>query len=287
MLGGQINNAGRAMEGYLARWFRDTNASIASSGSSNAYVVTSSRTITSLTDGLTMAFRANHANTGAATLNLNTLGAKAIKRFNGNALASGDIVSGQPVQVFYSLSLDEWFMVSAPAALTGNMFVDLEEGSTPSVPAAGDRRLFAHTDGYVGAIDDAGFLSLMWPPATKTVMEAGTSSAHTVTPEMQHHHPGHPKATGRAASGGGITGASYNVASIVRNSTGQYTVTLTNAMADTDYWVVATLTNSGAADRFALVQITSSSTFVLRAFDVSSAGTVDMDIGFAVFGEAA
>jgi hypothetical protein len=143
MLGGSINDSGRAMQGVLARWFADINGSLASSGSSNAFTVTSSRTIASLTNGLRLTFVANHTITGAATLNLNTLGAKDIKRFNGSALSSGDIISGQPVDVIYSLALDDWIMVSALAALVGSTHADFGENGAPGNPAADTARLYA------------------------------------------------------------------------------------------------------------------------------------------------
>jgi hypothetical protein len=115
MLGGQINNAARALEGILARWYSDTDGSIASTGSANAYAITSTRTIAALVDNTVMAFTANFANTGAATLALNGLTEKNIKRPNGDALVSGDIASGQVVIVIYKSSPDEWRMLSPPA----------------------------------------------------------------------------------------------------------------------------------------------------------------------------
>lgn len=148
-----VNDAGRAMEGYLARWFNDWNASITASGSSNAFTATSNRTISSLVNNTVIAFTANHTITGAPTLNLNSLGAKSIKRFNGNALASGDIVSGQPVMVIYKSSPDCWFMQSAAAALTGNSFADFDENASPGDPASDDARLYA--------VDDGGGITIM------------------------------------------------------------------------------------------------------------------------------
>jgi hypothetical protein len=79
---GAVNDGARALEGILARWFKDTNGSLTSSGSSNAFAVTSNRTISSMVDGTRLSFKANHSITGAATLNLNGLGAKDIRRFN-------------------------------------------------------------------------------------------------------------------------------------------------------------------------------------------------------------
>src|SRR5262245_1224187 len=103
-----VNDAGRADEGMLARFFQDFNASIAASGAANAYAVTSNRTISSLANNTMITFTANHTNSGASTLNLNGLGAKTIKRFSGSDVASGDITSGQPVWVIYKSSPDCW-----------------------------------------------------------------------------------------------------------------------------------------------------------------------------------
>jgi len=52
-------------------------------------------------DGMTVLFKANTANTGAATLNVNALGAKTIKKYHDQDLATGDIESGQIVVVVY------------------------------------------------------------------------------------------------------------------------------------------------------------------------------------------
>ena len=85
---GDVNDAGRADEGLLARWYKDTDSSITASGSSNAFTITSNRTIAAYFNNLVMAFTANHSITGATTLNMNGIGAKSVKRFNGEALAS-------------------------------------------------------------------------------------------------------------------------------------------------------------------------------------------------------
>lgn len=112
-----VNNAGRADEGLLARWFLDTNGSVVSSGSSNAYAITSSRVISALVTNTVMAFTANFANTGAATLNLNALGAATIKRPNGGDLLASDIVSGQTCLVIYKSP--NWMLINAPGSPSG------------------------------------------------------------------------------------------------------------------------------------------------------------------------
>ena len=86
-----VNNASRALLGMIARFYADNNGSISTSGSSNAYVLAASRVVAAYAAGDTYLVKFNHANTGAATINVDSLGAKAIKKNQGSALASGDI----------------------------------------------------------------------------------------------------------------------------------------------------------------------------------------------------
>lgn len=73
----------------------------ADGGSTDAYAVTLSPVPTSYTAGQLVHFKANTANIGAATLNVNALGAKTIKKHGDQDLASGDIIAGQLVSVLY------------------------------------------------------------------------------------------------------------------------------------------------------------------------------------------
>lgn len=70
-------------------------------GSSNAYVLTPSPSIGAYAEGQILYFRANHTNTGASTLNVNSLGAIAIEWNDGTALSAGDITLGEYYAVIY------------------------------------------------------------------------------------------------------------------------------------------------------------------------------------------
>ncbi len=68
---------------------------IVTTGSANAYVLTSGSSLAAYADGQTFRFRANFSNTASATINVDTLGAKTFKKKDGATnLASGDIQSG-------------------------------------------------------------------------------------------------------------------------------------------------------------------------------------------------
>jgi len=70
-------------------------------GSSNAYTLAIDSTITALSAGQVFKFRANHTNTDVATLNVNSIGAVSLKKYNDQTLLPGDIESGQIVVVVY------------------------------------------------------------------------------------------------------------------------------------------------------------------------------------------
>ena len=71
------------------------------SGTSGAYACNLSPAITAYKTGTTYWFKANTANSGAATINLNGIGPKQIVKAGGQALASSDIRAGQWVLVTY------------------------------------------------------------------------------------------------------------------------------------------------------------------------------------------
>lgn len=156
MLGGAINNAGRADEGILARWYQDMDGSRTASGSSNAFAVTSSRTIGALFDNLHIVFTANHSNTGAATLNLNGLGAKSLRRANDMNVIAGDIVSGQVVHAVYKSSIDRWLLISTPSGIGTPMVPVTEQSSAPSTPSSGEGLFYGDNGGHPHYVNDSG-----------------------------------------------------------------------------------------------------------------------------------
>lgn len=96
-----LDNTSRENMAALARWYKDSNGSLASGGSSNAYTLAPNRTISAYAAGVDFLFIANHANTGAATVNVSSLGAKDIRDRDGAALVSGDIEIGTVLHIVY------------------------------------------------------------------------------------------------------------------------------------------------------------------------------------------
>ncbi len=82
------------------KWSTPGTNYAADAGSNDTYVITVSG-ISSYTAGLMIQFKANTVNTGAATLNINSIGAIAIKKNKDLVLNDGDIKAGQIVNVIY------------------------------------------------------------------------------------------------------------------------------------------------------------------------------------------
>lgn len=70
-------------------------------GSSNAYTLALSPALDAYIAGMPMYFKASFTNTGAATLNINGLGAVSIKKNVSDALVAGDIATGKIYVVMY------------------------------------------------------------------------------------------------------------------------------------------------------------------------------------------
>lgn len=79
-------------------------------GSSNSYVATPSPALSSYVDGSLYVFQANHTNTGAATLNISSLGAKSVSGI------AGQIVSGFTYIARYNAGTDKFDIVNPDPA---------------------------------------------------------------------------------------------------------------------------------------------------------------------------
>jgi len=99
----KLSTAPVAQRAPIAIGDNDTRISVfaADSQGSDTYVITISPALTAYTTGQVISFTANTANTGAATLNVNGLGAKTIKKLHDQDLATGDIEAGSVITVVY------------------------------------------------------------------------------------------------------------------------------------------------------------------------------------------
>ena len=163
----QVNDSARALEGIIARWHKDINGSLTSLGSADAYTVSSNQTLTALYDGLTIAFEVTVANTATATLNVDSLGAKEIKKWHDQGLAAGDLEAGQKIVVVYDSDSDV-FQLLTPTA----------KGSTPSVITTEGDLIIGDSGGAASRLPVGG--------ANRVVMSNGTTSSYVTGPIGKH-----------------------------------------------------------------------------------------------------
>lgn len=114
-----VNNSARQMMGRLAEFLLDLGGQGTVGGTANAITLTLESSFTALKSGLICAIQPTADNTGAVTLNVNGIGAKAIRKFDTTgevALASGDLQDGN----FYLLTYDTAANSSAGAWIVLN-----------------------------------------------------------------------------------------------------------------------------------------------------------------------
>jgi hypothetical protein len=132
-----VNNSARGLMAGVAGWYLDTNGSITTGGSSNSYTITSNTSWT-LATGLRITAKANHSVTGAATLTVNALGAKAL-RITGAAGADVALFTGTIVENgIYDLVYDAAANSAAGAWMVKNPVL-IEAGTwTPGITFGGN-----------------------------------------------------------------------------------------------------------------------------------------------------
>ena len=109
-----VNDSARAMMAAAAKWRDDTNGTLTTGGTSTAYTVTSNSTYDTLAhmDGAILAVKI-HTDSGASpTLNVDSLGAKAINLTNGSAVPTGYLKAGTRYLLSYDNSNNQFLVIN-------------------------------------------------------------------------------------------------------------------------------------------------------------------------------
>lgn len=101
-----LNNGARALEGMIARQNRDRSGYTITTGSGDAYAIITNGAYPSHAAGMWFMVRAHVANSGAATLTVNALSSKPLRRQGGSALVEGDIKVNQIIVPIYNAAGD-------------------------------------------------------------------------------------------------------------------------------------------------------------------------------------
>lgn len=117
-----LDDAGRALQGAATREWNWRSFTLTATGTSDAKVLSYSVAPAAYYNGQRFAFIANTTNTTTATLNVNSLGAKTIKKDVSGTLtnlSASEMVSGMFVEVTYNTAGDCFVWVNRGADLTG------------------------------------------------------------------------------------------------------------------------------------------------------------------------
>lgn len=120
-----VNDSARAMMAATAKWRDDTNGSLATTGGTTAYVLTTNQTFAALTAGYQVAFQINATNTGTSTLNVDSLGAKPLRKAANVEVVAGDLLIGRVYNATYFTSNSgEWLLHDAsPTVIAADQVV--------------------------------------------------------------------------------------------------------------------------------------------------------------------
>lgn len=114
-----VNNCARQMMADLAREFQVNAVKVlASVAGTNTITGTMSPDLTSYSAGMAVIFTPANNNTGATTLNIDSLGALDVFKEDGDALASGDLVAGVPAFLVLDSGADDWYLLNPQTRAT-------------------------------------------------------------------------------------------------------------------------------------------------------------------------
>ena len=192
-----VNDSARAMMAAAAK-YRDDIAGVTTGGTATAYTVASNQAFDSLAnmDGKIIAL-VPHVTSGAGpvTLNVDGLGARALRSSPGVELAAGTLISGTPYVARYVNSAAEWILCSFFGANPYN--VPLGAGMPYFLPAAPNSS-FAFPSGQpISRTTYAALFALMG-----TTYGAGDGCDHVQSAEPRRPVAGLPREHERSGRGG-------------------------------------------------------------------------------------
>lgn len=115
-----VNNSARGMMKDIADWRDAIGGAKTTAGAANAYTLTTGLGLAALVNGFLFGFEASFTNSGAATIAVDGLTAKAIRRSDGTALVAGDIVSGGIYLASYESGADRVILINPMVGNLGN-----------------------------------------------------------------------------------------------------------------------------------------------------------------------
>ena len=259
VLGGPNDQLGQAMLRYNA-----AGNEYIDSGAANAYILNSrivSYQLQAYIDGMKVNFLATHTNTGAITVNVNSLGVKDVVFPDGNPVTTGLLAQNKYITFIYDLASDEFIYVSSTDGADSDLDAYKAEIANQIAPVG------SSFVGYVGetvetALDNrATFADLIDPSGAELVGKVD-SGAYTGTGSTVQRFMNRFWAFGVFNTN--VTVHSENLI-FSRVAEGEYQFVFNINPTVGDYAIFATCETSGApANRAVMVQLKLANLFQIR-----------------------
>lgn len=198
------NNNGEVEMYYSAAWRRLANyltiqagshLYCADAGANDAYTCSISPPLTAYTDGMVVVFKPNTSNTGAASININSLGAKTIVTAANATLADNDLTAGRRYLLFYD-------------GTSFRMAQDLNSGGG-GTPGGSDTQVQRNNAGAFGGVSGV--------TSDGTNMTAGSGNLRATLPRIT---TGLADSNGVNALGVNATASAVNRVAVTNSATG-------------------------------------------------------------------
>lgn len=154
-----VNNSARAGMAGQAKYLLDAHGALTTTGAADTYSVSTNSTLAALRDGVGLSLVLNATSTGASTLNVDGLGAKAIRKITGAgevAVAAGDVVAAGHYIFNYDASANSasgaWILLN-PAPSATAYLSNVVEDTSPQLGAMLDVNTFGIGDGTLKILD--------------------------------------------------------------------------------------------------------------------------------------
>ena len=178
-----VNDCAREMMAALSKWYKDTLGALVTTGGTTAYTLTTTHSHAVLSDIPMMAIQFNLANTGAVTLAVDGLAARAVTKAQGVALVAGDLAVNRTYLLIYNAGQTRF---EIQTALNQDVFPSttsmvFRQTSAPTgwtkqtTSGTFNNRALRTTTGTVGSGGTTGFTTVF---GARTIL-SGNLPAHT------------------------------------------------------------------------------------------------------------
>lgn len=245
-----VNNSARAMMGRVKELLNDLTGVSSTAGTSSALTVTASSAFTTHANGILASFKAHTNAAAGATLNVNSIGGKSLRRITGTGdsqVRANDIVSGWIYVVIYSTTAaggaGGWIVLN-PSGVSAEVIT----GTYGDITSSGNLSI-AGTATFSGAVSFPGY----FPSGTRLLFQQTSApTGWTKVVSSTYNDAALRVVTGSVSTGGSVAFstafASQSVTGTVSTGSAATTgsTTLTTAQIPSHTHGVGTIATSSA-----------------------------------------